>query len=327
MNRSGKMSMLCLALVLAAACLAPCSPAMAYDYKFMPLDVLGAKATYAYGLNDQGQVVGIWLDSEDLAHGFLYDKGAYRPLEVLGARGTWAFGINNAGDIVGAYMDSASVHGFRYDGQTYHLLDIPGVPAGNFQGAYGINNAGLIAGSYRTDSFHSFLYDKGAYTPLDVLGASDTQASGLDDLGRVVGYYGSDAGIRGFHYDGQGYQPLDVLGAFYTRAWGTNNAGLVVGTCDRGSGAAGFIYDGLGYQPLQVLGASETYVRDINNLNWTVGYYQDASGIHGFLAVPLPSPLLLVGTGLAALAFWRRRYFGGSWLPRSSFRKHRCPPR
>src|SRR5262249_4670396 len=121
-----------------------------------------APGTSAEGINDVGQVVGVYNDNT----GFLYIGGTYIPLNVPGATKTYAYGINNAGQIAGYYTTGSGTgsvsHGFIYDGSTYTTLDDPlAGPGGTF--AYGINNAGQIVGSYNDASgigSHGFLYSR-----------------------------------------------------------------------------------------------------------------------------------------------------------------------
>jgi uncharacterized membrane protein len=118
------------------------------------------------------------------------------------------------------------------------------------------------------------------FTSFDVpfAGASDTEASGINDAGQIVGLYSDASGGHGFLKDGSTYTSLDVpfAGASGTEALGINNAGAIV------------------------------------------GYYFDASfSTHGFIATPVtaavPEPSSLVPGSTAALIWlgyfwWRRRY-------------------
>jgi probable HAF family extracellular repeat protein len=70
-------------------------------------------ATYARGINDAGQIVGLYEDSSGTQHGFLYSGGKYTTIDdPLGTVDTAAFGINDAGQIAGYYQDSSGQHGF-----------------------------------------------------------------------------------------------------------------------------------------------------------------------------------------------------------------------
>src|SRR5882724_1776035 len=89
------------------------------SYTFTPIDVPGASATLAYGINNKGQIVGYYsLPGQNAWHGFLYAAGAFTSLDVPfsdATNGTQAYGINNKGQIVGGYSyANGEVHGFLY---------------------------------------------------------------------------------------------------------------------------------------------------------------------------------------------------------------------
>src|SRR2546427_799361 len=88
------------------------------SYTFTTIDVpfSDALATIARGINNQGQIVGYYIDSPaSRAHGFRY--------------ATEPFGINNRGQIVGLYIDPGGTnpgqHGFRYAAGVFTPLDVP----------------------------------------------------------------------------------------------------------------------------------------------------------------------------------------------------------
>jgi probable HAF family extracellular repeat protein len=74
--------------------------------------------TYPVGVNDRGQIVGIYYDDDNYfsAHGFVYENGNYATLDHPDSPGwTYAFGINNRGQVVGNYSDEAGLtHSFVY---------------------------------------------------------------------------------------------------------------------------------------------------------------------------------------------------------------------
>ena len=112
-----------------------------------------------YGINDAGQIVGFYIDSSGILHGFLYSGGTYTTLDdPLGTNGTDALRHQQAGQIVGYYIDSNDMsHGFLYSGGTYTTLDDPLGTKGTV--ASGINDAGQIVGYYFDSSGmeHGFL--------------------------------------------------------------------------------------------------------------------------------------------------------------------------
>jgi probable HAF family extracellular repeat protein len=69
-----------------------------------------------------------------------------------------------------------------------------------------------------------------AQTTLDYPGAVATVASGINDLGTIVGsYYNSDGSEHGFLYDGKTFTGFDYPEAAWTEPAGINQAGDVVG--------------------------------------------------------------------------------------------------
>src|SRR6267143_1532894 len=105
------LNFLSIAAILATAPLATGSPANASAFSFTQLDVPGATLTAARGINNAGQIVGVFTNSTG-THGFLYTGGSFAPFDVPGTSFTTAFGINDAAQIVGFFNDSMGSHGF-----------------------------------------------------------------------------------------------------------------------------------------------------------------------------------------------------------------------
>src|SRR3990172_6889776 len=184
----------------------------------------------------------------------------------------------------------------------------------------------LFLASTLTISFSlsmALVKEAGAYsfTSLDVPGATAAIAFGINDAGGVVGYYYDATVVRyGFTYDGSSYSSLNVPGAIETVAFGINDAGSVVGSYYDATGRYGFTYNGSSYSSLNVPGATATEAYGINDAGSVVGWYYDATGGYGFIAtaqpgdptynasVPEPSTLLLLGSGFAGLAVFRKRF-------------------
>src|SRR6187200_2707204 len=64
---------------------------------------------------------------------------------------------------------------------------------------------------------------------IEVPGSRLTAACGIDNLGRVVGYYTDGKGTHGFLFENGGVSSIDVPGAAWTAAFGINSAGQIVG--------------------------------------------------------------------------------------------------
>jgi len=63
----------------------------------------------ATGINNRGQIVGVYVDSSGVRRGFLLDKGNFSTVDFPNALETNANGINDHSQIVGWYRDSSRV--------------------------------------------------------------------------------------------------------------------------------------------------------------------------------------------------------------------------
>ncbi len=67
---------------------------------------VGTEGTYAFGVNDYGEVVGycVNLNSANYLNGYVYLNGSYTTIDDPLGTDTVAMGINNKGDVVGDYQ-------------------------------------------------------------------------------------------------------------------------------------------------------------------------------------------------------------------------------
>ena len=83
---------------------------------FSALDIPGAAATFPLGMNPQGEIVGVYADSNFNFFGFLLSHGTITSIDDPNACAgcTTPYGINPQGNtIVGNYFDnSLNAHGF-----------------------------------------------------------------------------------------------------------------------------------------------------------------------------------------------------------------------
>jgi hypothetical protein len=255
---------------------------------FDTIDVPGSSSTYVMGINQVGQVSGIYyspVDPADDFHGFIFDGIKFTTIDFPGASRTEVSGINDLGHFVGNYYDG-TYHGFVYDGVHYQTISAPGAISTNVKG---INNAGVIVGSFNdSQKTYGFVYDGATFTTLDVPGAFRTNAYGINNQGKIVGIYATTVGTtqynHGFVYDGVTYTTIDIPGAVHTMARGINDAGIVAGTYVSDLGPPpiyhGFTFDGVSPTTVDVPGATSTSLYNINNKGRLVGSY-DLSGRHG----------------------------------------------
>ena len=83
------------------------------DGEFHSIDVPGATASTAFGINARGDIAGIATAAGD--HGYLLRKDVFSTFDYPGASRTQPFGMNARGDIVGTYTTAGVLHGFRVE--------------------------------------------------------------------------------------------------------------------------------------------------------------------------------------------------------------------
>ncbi len=193
-------------------------------------------------------------------------------------------GINNAGHYVGYTSLSGVPVGFLQTGRTF-----PGDKTDLPQGfiPYGINTSDHIVGSTAA----GLAFVKTGVTPetFSVTGASFTRATGINDSGRIVGWYNDGGGTHGFLKVGDEVTTIDFPFATTTQAYGINNEGTIVGFYGDGTSYHGFVRvpDGGSiskYDPGPP-GATNTQLVGINNSGHIVGSYFLDSLTHGFIDV------------------------------------------
>jgi probable HAF family extracellular repeat protein len=171
----------------------------------------GDSSSYAYGINNSGEVVGD-SNSSDAEHAFLYADGTMQSIGTLpGDTNSYAYGINNPGQVIGtsfaANPDLTSA--FIYDsstGQMTALGYLPGSTSTGDQRPEGINDSGEVVGyDLLSSGGGAFLYSDGSmYNLNDLLingsgnGWDLQYATGINDSGDIVGYGTFDGVSEGF---------------------------------------------------------------------------------------------------------------------------------
>jgi len=261
----------------------------------------GAIGPQSFGLNDAGQIVGSFLDSAVVGHGFLQNPdGTTVIIDFPGASRTEARGINNSGQIVGKFNDMAfRSHGFlrNVDG-SFVQLDMPFATTLVTE-ANGINDAGQIVGSFNDGTkTHGFSRTpEGTFTSFDVPGAIQVSNLGIDSHGNTVGFFVDAKNVgHGFvQRPGATLTVIDLTGAVNTSVGGINDSGQIVGAYFDGSQSHGFAMAGpvttsgplTGFTVLddpRVFPGGNSGAAAINNLGAIVGTSQVFDFEGGFLA-------------------------------------------
>ncbi len=219
-----------------------------YDYQhpdvYETIEPDGAAATYATGVNNDGHVVGYYVDSNGYSHGFRWTGGSNYTIidggDINGAVNTVCHDINNYGYVVGHYEDSnGECHGFKWDGNSTFTYPIEYDGNSTSNKILGIknNDNNKIVGTY-TDAngnehgFYMDLSNSNNDRDIDYPEAVRTWPRKLNDDPIVIGSYEDSSGhYHGFTYDysSEDYDAIDYPQAYNTHGQGINDAGVIVG--------------------------------------------------------------------------------------------------
>jgi hypothetical protein len=301
----------CPAIVFALLALAV-SSAQAQGYKYVSIDYPNAIRTRTWGINSRGVIVGDYLDSSRLSHGFLLVRGRYVTMDVpgslIGLPGvlpTGLRGINPAGDIVGIFITPPGssegctlagsppcIKGFLLHRGTFSTVLFPG-----HEGSIpkGITPDGAIYGCYHDADFMATMFGfartaSGEFTSIAVPASMNNGAT--PDGSTIIGLY-SDLTMmppitHGYVIQQGNFQSFDVPGSTFTQPWDINPRGRIVGEFQDLTGAFhGFLRTDDGYTSIDFPSAIGTHAGGINRRGAIVGQYTDTKNVtHGFLAVP-----------------------------------------
>jgi probable HAF family extracellular repeat protein len=194
---------------------------------------------YAYGLNNNLQIVGYGPKQVGAGHGFVYDYLGGSALDVgdLGGSSSTALAINHAGQATGyaATEGNAWDHAFLFDGRIHDL----GTLGGNSQG-FAINRRGQVVGTYQYlgngVAPHACLWSGGQIIDLNYVippnsGWELREATGINDRGQIVGNASRQgfSGWRGFLLTPLPAIQLAVVpGGGLVLVWGIENQGFTL---------------------------------------------------------------------------------------------------
>lgn len=252
---------------------------------YTSIDVPGASATRAFGINAVGEVVGSYTDATG-THGFVWANGDFTMIKVPGAVSTEAWGINPQGDIVGRYRiaGDARTFGFLLSDEDFTDISVPGrlhtLPIK-------ISPSREIVGCFHNTNFlvdmRGYRQRAGRVTSFELL--PSTMHNGVTPGGGVIAGISFESAtlVHGYVLDRGVYTQFDASGATFTQAWDVNPSGTVVGYFNPVT-SHGFSRDANGLTVIDIPGALWTRIFGINPLGDMVGSYADMSNrVHGFL--------------------------------------------
>lgn len=268
---------LALLLVLAAA---PALSAQTTTYEFRSIATPGSGSAFGAGIDNQGTVVGWYLDAAGAKHGFIDQAGTVSTVDRPGAAHTSLYGINDAGLVPGSTFTAAQTSAFDWQQGTFTNVAFPGTSGR----AQDVNSFGDEAGAYNDvlTRTRGVIRIGGNPVGIDYPGAFHTGPCGINDAGTVVGWYmlPGSAVPHGFVYSGGAFTTLDYPGALGTSLSDIDNQGRIAGflfTAGLQSQAA-ILHDGTSFTQLQIPGATgSTWAEGINEWGDVCGTYESGA--------------------------------------------------
>lgn len=261
------------------------------------IGTLGGKEARAYGINNDGKVVG-WSNTamgSGVIEGFVYDSASNSMTgigaDILGGTKSFAFDINDAGTLVGN-ASTANGSGAAFMRSSAGAVTNIGSLAGtDYAEARAVNEANTVTGWSKiglTDT--AFVYD--AATGMQAIGGLGGGSRGYDinSSGVVVGY--ADDGVS-----------VDSRGRAIKQAVVEVN-GQFVSIYELLSPAQQAMWKGL---------TEATSINDNGDIVGTGAFWTDkangrsVSMAFKLSAVPVPGAVFLMGPALGLLGFMRKR--------------------
>jgi probable HAF family extracellular repeat protein len=228
---------------------------------------LGGGTSFAYAINEAGQVAGMSLTATNQQHAFLWENGIMRDLGTLGADGSTALGIDAIGRVVG-YTEKVGgpTRAFLWENGTMKRL--AGLGTG-FSIAQDIDGMGRVVGQYGSQSSpRGFRWLAGTVTDLGTLGGPTAIANALGPDGKIVGSSTTATGVeRAFLWQNGMMTDLGTLAGNNSIAYAISGLGHVAGfTRISSSRLSAFVLNnGVKY----TLGEGEAH--GVNRDGWAVG--------------------------------------------------------
>ncbi len=288
---------LCLAAALVFWSLRVEASLAADSYSMTTIDYPDAKATFATGINNRGDIVGYYRVGTTRHAMFIRDGAFITPTDILATNWSEASKSNDRGDVVGRYVDEDGIlHGFLASGRDYALtlLDYPG---SNDTRPRAINESGTVVGFWcNAEGCHGFIWDKGDFSILDVEGAANTYLTGINERGDIVGSWDDGSTTHGFVFSKGQFSSIDAPspavagGVTGTELLDINALGHIIGVYYDADGVGhGFLKEGQTFTPIDHPdGGGGTAVYGINSAGQIVGAYAcpGQTARHGFLGQP-----------------------------------------
>lgn len=290
------------------------------QFSYAAINVPGAVATEARGINNNGEIVGFYKTAACTDYdikvpscpvkGFKYVNSAYLTLMVPNSVSTAILGVNDLGDLVGFYKKSdGSQHGFIwYHTNVVKTIDHPSTSLVTVP--FGIDKAGTVVGglwtikpSFGTFASSGWVWVNGTFSNMNPSksGAAAPccwSVNGIANSGVIVGQVSQSNFFNAWFKEGSDQDffmqfPSGQNGGD-TFAMGINSGTDVVGYGSEGwfeksieanEGTNDATESKPSFTPVKYPNSQLTIPFGVNNLRAVVGTFTDSSGKqHGFMA-------------------------------------------
>ena len=289
------------------------------QFSYAPINVPGAIATEARGINNNGEIAGFYktvacTDNDPTVpncpvKGFKYVNGAFVKLMVPNSVSTAILGVNDLGDLVGFYKKSDGTrHGFIwFHTNVVKTIDYPGTGTSStvyLTVPFGISKAGTVVGGVwsisQTGTFpHSgWVWVNGTFSNMNPVqppaaGPCCWSVNGIANSGVIVGQVFQADFNQSWFKAGTDQDFFNTGSDNF--AYGVNSNNDVVGlnngmgyfakSIESGEGTNDATETAPSFITVKYPNSSRTLPSGVNNLRAVVGTYIDSSGKqHGFLA-------------------------------------------
>ena len=292
----------------------------AAQFTFAPINVPGAVATEARGINNSGEVVGFYYSSNSCVeptevqfpncpiHGFKIVNGTLVKLMVPNSTSTAILGVNDYGDLVGFCVTSDGyTHGFLWlHTNVVTLLNAPGGGPNSDEHtvAFAVNKALTIAGGlwfYSTpQGSGGWVWSRGGFSTMDPGETAGSECcvsvNGISNNGYLSGTSLHQNFVSAWVKNGtdEDFYPLttDTTGTAVnsnadTIGYFTGGKGFFSKHIELNEGTSDAVEVKPGFISVAYPGAAATYPMGLNDSRWIAGTYRDSGGVrHGFIAKP-----------------------------------------
>jgi uncharacterized membrane protein len=283
-----------LTFVLASLVAAMAADGPPLTFTFKTFDIPGAAATNSGGINNKGVIVGQYVDSGLIGHGFILNGKKLTTLDdpkgKSGTTGASNLALNGPIAVVGTYISSATGGSVGFLYKNGKFTDIPGPKGSLGTTANAINDHGDVTGAYADSGGvqHGYVLKGKKYTKLDPPGSSTPSGNGINNNGDVVIVGGANPNFQAYLYTAKTkkFKTINVPGEAGSFVTDINTKGDVTYQgIDSSGNSVGVLRRGGKYYKFDYKKSPVTYGGCINDHNVIVGGYATTSGgnIHGLL--------------------------------------------